>query len=60
MTNLSWFSYTLGLILSTSSRLYIGFFGLLMFPLLAVSSVCQHLAAISHPGPLIRYILFIL
>merc|ERR1719456_1288804 len=49
MTNPSWFSYTLGLILSTSSRLYIGFFGLLMFPLLAVSSVAYIAAFISAP-----------
>jgi photosystem II P680 reaction center D1 protein len=49
MTNPSWFSYTLGLILSTSSRLYIGFFGLLMFPLLAVSSVAYIAAFVSAP-----------
>merc|ERR1719213_505575 len=35
----SWWGYLSSFILSTSNRLYIGWFGVLMFPLLAISSV---------------------
>merc|ERR1719498_1887035 len=35
----SWWGYLSSFILSTSNRLYIGWFGVLMFPLLAVSIV---------------------
>jgi photosystem II P680 reaction center D1 protein len=45
----TWFSKSLGQVLSTSSRLYIGFFGLLMFPLLAVSTVAY--IAVFTAGP---------
>merc|ERR1712222_47717 len=48
-TNPSWFSYTLGLILSTSSRLYIGFFGILMFPLIGVSTIAYIAGFLSAP-----------
>ena len=40
---------SLGFILSTSNRLYIGWFGVLMFPLLAVSIVAYVAAFILAP-----------
>jgi photosystem II P680 reaction center D1 protein len=45
----SWWGSLLGLVLSTSNRLYIGWFGLLMFPLIGVASFVFILGFISAP-----------
>jgi photosystem II P680 reaction center D1 protein len=45
----TWFSAALSTILGTNSRLYIGFFGILMFPLLAVSCVCYIVSVLAAP-----------
>jgi photosystem II P680 reaction center D1 protein len=45
----SWWGSLLGFVLSTSNRLYIGWFGLLMFPLIGVASFVFILGFISAP-----------
>lgn len=45
----SWFSSFLGFILSTSNRLYIGCFGILMFPLLGVATGAYIVAFVIAP-----------
>lgn len=45
----SWFSDFLGFLLSTSNRLYIGCFGILMFPLLGVATVAYIVAFLIAP-----------
>jgi photosystem II P680 reaction center D1 protein len=45
----SWFSGFLGFLLSTSNRLYIGCFGILMFPLLGIPTVAYIVAFLIAP-----------
>ena len=45
----NFFSFFLGLITSTSNRVYIGYFGLLMFPLLAVATSVYIIIFIAAP-----------
>jgi photosystem II P680 reaction center D1 protein len=45
----NWWGSLLGFVLSTSNRLYIGWFGLLMFPLIGVASFVFILGFISAP-----------
>ena len=40
----------IGLILSTTNRLYIGFFGILMFPLLTLATIAYITAFIMAPA----------
>merc|ERR1712060_915446 len=45
----TWWGFVTSFILSTSSRLYIGWFGVLMFPLIAVSTIAYITAFILAP-----------
>jgi len=45
----NWFAYVIGFLLSTSNRLYIGYFGVLMFPLIGVATIAYIAAFIFAP-----------
>merc|ERR1719473_126542 len=45
----SWWGYVIGFLLSTSNRFYIGYFGVLMFPLICVATVAYLSAIIFAP-----------
>jgi photosystem II P680 reaction center D1 protein len=45
----SWFAYVLGFLLSSSNRLYIGYFGVLMFPLIGLATFAYITAFIFAP-----------
>jgi photosystem II P680 reaction center D1 protein len=45
----SWFAYVIGFLLSTSNRLYIGYFGVLMFPLIGLATIAYITAFILAP-----------
>jgi len=49
VTSLTWWSVVVAYIVSTNSRLYIGWFGVLLFPLIAVSTVAYVAAFILAP-----------
>jgi len=46
----NWWGYSIGFVLSTTNRLYIGWFGILMFPLLSLAIVAYIAAFIFAPG----------
>jgi photosystem II P680 reaction center D1 protein len=45
----SWFAYVIGFLLSTSNRLYIGYFGVLMFPLIGLATLAYIAAFVLAP-----------
>ena len=46
----NWWGYVIGLVLSTANRLYIGWFGVLMFPLLSLAIIAYITAFILAPA----------
>jgi len=46
----NWWGYVIGFILSTTNRLYIGWFGILMFPLLSLAIIAYMAAFIFAPA----------
>ena len=50
VTSFTWWSVIIAYIVSTNSRLYIGWFGILLFPLIAVSTIAYIVAFILAPA----------
>jgi photosystem II P680 reaction center D1 protein len=46
----NWWGYSIGFVLSTANRLYVGWFGTLMFPLLSLAIIAYITAFIFAPG----------
>jgi photosystem II P680 reaction center D1 protein len=46
----NWWAYVIGFVLSTTNRLYIGWFGVLLFPVLSLATIAYITAFILAPS----------